>query len=155
MKKQNILLMGLWALVFTGFIAISKLHSAQSAEGDDGPIAARTIVSDGDHRTPHQILVGSMSAVSPYTLIPSTASTETLDPKRIDRGMVIKNPSASFELMIGTWSGFTVTDQWFGVPVSSGIYGDACHERFWMMYPPGASSQTVQIMHLTSGESSQ
>lgn len=152
-KRENVFIFLLWAFILTMFFGIGKLGWA-APEGDTGPNAVRVITTDGTHRNPWALLVGSDAASSPYgfDVTYSSITGNTLDQLRADRCTAIVNPSSNFVLMLGTYSTFGYSDIWFPINKSSGTYTDCAHERFWLRYPPGSSSETVRGMQLKSGE---
>lgn len=107
------------------------------AEGDRMRLADRMIKSDGDSRCAFALNVGSMAASSPYDVC---GGTDT----RAHRTSLVVNPSATYGLMVGTFSAFAVGDVHFQIPPSSGSWSTSNHQRFWLRYPPGASSETVR-----------
>lgn len=130
MKRDDVILVLILSVLFFGGL---YFVSDVSAEPDDGITAKRTLLSEGDTRTPFSVNIGSMAAARAFV-----ANTRT------DRCTLIYNPSASFHLMVGTWSAFTDTDLWFFVNKGSGTFSDCNHQTFYMRYPPGASSETVR-----------
>lgn len=113
------------------------------SESDDGPIAQRTIKSDGDKMIPFAIAVGSEVATSPFDRL--GLSTFTGTSLREHRTTLIINPSADFHLMVGTFSNFRSTDTWFPIFPDSGTYTTSNHFKPFIRYAPGmAGSETVR-----------
>lgn len=109
-------------------------------ESDTGQLATRTMESDGDSRFGFTILAGSQSAV--YPAYYDSASQDILARKH--RTTLIENPSSNYDLFIGTWSGFSTNGPCWFVPRSSGTWTTNNHAKMWLLYPPGASSETVR-----------
>lgn len=129
-------------VVFLAF-ALSGAHASE-VEGDLGPGTVRTSNSEGTHRNPFSVNVGSMAAApQPYDL--STSSSV-----RASRSTYILN-SSNLVLMIGTFSAFGFNDNWIPIP-SSAPYSDSVHENYWLRLVPGASSVTIRGEHSTSNE---
>ena len=117
---------------FAVFILLTAFLFCRYAKAED-----RVTQSDGTHRAMFIVTVGSGVATSPYDSFPGTGTL-------IHRNTLVINPSSSYVLMIGTWSAFTASDTWSFVPVSSGSWKTSNHQKFWLRYIPGGSSDSVK-----------
>lgn len=86
------------------------------------------------------ITVGSGSTTSPQDYVDRAISASS----RVENSWLVVNPSENFDLMVGETSTFTVTETWQLIPSSSGGWTSNDNEKFWLRYPPGASSETVR-----------
>lgn len=118
----------IWALVFI-FLGVGNLYARTASSALSVPI----FLDDGDTREPISISVGSMTAVSFYDVM-----TTTMPEKRI-RSILVMNPSARYQLYIGTSSNFMslASPKFWVVGRSSGSWITSNHQKFWMQYPQG------------------
>lgn len=105
-------------------------------------LSVPTFADHGTNRTPFKLLVTSESASSPFDVVRTTTVPF------MQRGWILQNPSAYF-LMVGTFSTFGISDQWFFVPHSSGTYQTNSTEKFWLRLMPGAKTEWVTGEYLS------
>ena len=116
------------------FLIFLMCASTSYARGPGWSMSMPTFLDNGDNRIPFKVTVGTTAA----TRLPF--STDVLK----DRAVLVMNPSAKFELMIGTASNFPALDLYWTVPPGSGTFSSSNHQTFWMKYADGASSETVR-----------
>lgn len=120
----------------------SPAFADDPVELDDGPQVNRSIESEGYHRAPFNVSVGSMAATSLYDAANLSAYPQI---QRSHRATLIVNPSSSYQLWVATWAKFTENDPTaFYVPESSGSYRDNVHQNLYFRYQAGASSGPVR-----------
>ena len=126
-----------WAAILLIFFS-GAAYAEEAVEGTDGAGALKTVVSEGNNRTPLRILVGSTTSVSPFASWPFNPQTEL-------KSITIQNPAAA-DLEIATFP-FKVADQavahWF-VLKDSGSWTTTNHATFYMLLPPGSGSDTIK-----------
>lgn len=130
--KKTIKLCALWLI-----LAASYAYARPSAS----TLSVPTFGDHGTKRTPFKMLVTSVSATSPFEVTGTTASY-------LQRGWLVQNPSDYF-LMVGTFSTFGISDQWFFVPNSSGTFTTNSTQKFWLRLMPGAKAEWVTGEYLS------
>lgn len=116
-------------------LAILALASNSYARGPLNSLSSPVFKDEGDRFGTYKTVVGSNAAV-----------IQPFSPDKLqDRSIIIQNPSLSYDLLIASWAGFTMSDSWILVPHASGTLECAMHSEFYMLYPPGASSETVRM----------
>jgi hypothetical protein len=109
--------------------------SQASARGPGWSLSMPVFKDDGDNRVPFKVQVGSTSVVA------------LIDPDDLqDRAILITNPSASYNLMLGTCSIFDIIDSYWTVPKGSGSYITSNHGPLFALYPPSSSTETIRIL---------
>jgi len=103
------------------------------ARGPGWSLSMPTFGDDGDSRVPFAVQVGSAFPVNLY-------APDVLQ----DRALLVYNPSANYDLMLGTSSNFNVIDRYFLVFRNSGTFISSNHSPLWGMYEVGAQSETVR-----------
>jgi hypothetical protein len=134
--------MKLWMIAAVILCACWATYAEDPVELDDGPQVNRSIESEGYHRAPFNVMVGTITAVSLY----AAAGLENYENlQRAHRATLIVNPSANFQLWVATWAGFADNDPTaFYVPEASGTYRDNVHQNLYFRYQTGASSGPVR-----------
>lgn len=116
----------------------SYVHARPSAS----TLSVPTFGDHGTKRTPFKLAVTSTSASSPFDVVSATTIAF------MQREWIIQNPSEYF-LMVGTFSTFGISDQWFFVPHSSGTYKTNSTGKFWLRLMPGAKTEWVTGEYLS------
>lgn len=136
--RCRFLILVLLLSAFLSVLVSSYGFTADAIESDDSAEAKRSFESEGYHKWPFTVTVGSEVSVDPYAVIVGTGL-------RVHRSTMFINLSPDFQLFIGTWSGFNPSsDPAQFVPESSGTLTTNSHQHPWLRYPPGASSGPVR-----------
>ena len=119
--------------LFSSMIGFALAATAGARGGMDR--AAQPVnQDDGNEPQPFSVVIGTQNAIRLFVPLQDR-----------DRAVLIQNPSASHPLMVSSWSGFTSTHAWWFVPPSSGSYSDfTSGASYYVLYPPGTSSETVR-----------
>ena len=117
-------LMVLWFVV--------GIVQSSNARGPGWSLSMPTFGDEGDNAYPLSLIVGEVTAVSPFTP----------DLKK-DRAWFLQNPHPNCDLFVGNTSTFTITQAHWIVPSSSGSFASSSHQQIWLLYPTGCGSQLV------------
>ena len=110
------------------------------ARGPAGTLSVPTFSDDGEISEPISVDVGSSSAVDLFEVVKTTMIA-----KRV-RSILIQNPSATYDLLVGTTSNFMSLSSpsfWF-VPKDSGAWITTNKSNKYLQYPVGAKTETIR-----------
>jgi len=117
------------------------------AEGVEGANARRVARSDGDHIIYLNIIVGTVTAVSPFANV--SFGDGKLGQRRNLRSITVLNPSLIWDLLIGSGPKVNLDTPHWSVSTATGINPTLLtfnHTTFYMSYPDiGGSSDTVRL----------
>lgn len=119
------------------FVVIGVVAAFANGRGPASKLATPIFEDNGNTGEPYRVTVGSSSAVDIFTVITTTPTDKI-------RQIEFKNPSETYDLMIGTFSGFTSANAWT-VDSGSGTWATSNLAYRYLKYPPESGSATEPV----------